>query len=63
MDSPPLPKGKTELKFKFIKTGQFKGTGELYINGEKVATTDMPMMHISTFSLSETLDVGLDTGT
>jgi len=63
LKSPPLPKGKTELKFRFIKTGQFKGTGELYVNGKKVGTVDMPAMHLSTFSLSETFDVGMDTGT
>jgi arylsulfatase len=63
MKSPKLPKGKTELKFNFIKTGNFAGTGELYVNGEKVAETEMPKMHISTYSLAETFDVGRDTGT
>jgi arylsulfatase A-like enzyme len=63
MMSPQLPTGKTELKFNFIKTGNFAGTGELYVNGEKVAQTDMPKMHISTYSLAETFDVGRDTGT
>jgi arylsulfatase len=58
-----LPKGETELKFNFIKTGEFAGTGELFVNGEKVGTTDMPKMHVSTYSLAETFDVGLDTGT
>jgi arylsulfatase len=58
-----LPKGETELKFNFIKTGEFAGIGELFVNGEKVGTTDMPKMHISTYSLAETFDVGLDTGT
>ncbi len=63
MKSPKLPKGKTELKFNFIKTGDFKGTGELYINDKKVDQEDMPMMHMSTYSLAETFDVGRDTGT
>ena len=58
-----LPKGPTELKFNFIKTGEFAGTGELYVNGEKVDETDMPKMHISTYSLAETFDIGRDTGT
>ena len=58
-----LPKGETELKFNFIKTGEYAGTGELYVNGEKVGTVDMPKMHISTYSLAETFDVGRDTGT
>ncbi|MDA9983034.1 arylsulfatase, partial [Gammaproteobacteria bacterium] len=61
--SPVLPKGETELKFNFIKTVEFGGTGELYVNDDKVDTTDMPDMHISTYSLAETFDVGRDTGT
>ena len=53
----------TELKFNFTKSGEFAGTGELYINGKKVDEAEMPHMHISTYSLAETFDVGLDTGT
>jgi arylsulfatase len=63
LKSSPLPKGKTDLKFNFIKTQPFGGTGELYINGEKVDEVDMPQMHISTYSLAETFDIGRDTGT
>ncbi len=63
LTSPPLAKGETKLKFNFIKTKQFGGTGELYVNGRKVDETDMPKMHISTYSLAETFDVGRDTGT
>jgi arylsulfatase len=63
MVSPPLPKGPTDLKFNFIKTKEFGGIGELYVNGEKVDENNMPQMHISTYSLAETFDVGLDTGT
>jgi arylsulfatase len=63
LQSPPLPTGPTELKFNFIKTGDFAGTGELYVNGTKVAEGEMPKMHISTYSLAETFDVGRDTGT
>jgi arylsulfatase A-like enzyme len=63
LKSPKLPKGQVDLKFNFIKTKQFGGTGELYVNGEKVDTVDMPQMHISTYSLAETFDVGRDTGT
>jgi arylsulfatase len=59
----PLPTGKQDIKFNFIKTGQFKGKGELYLNGKRVAQVDMPQMHLSTFSLSETFDLGQDTGT
>ncbi len=63
MESPPLPKGETELKFNFIKSGEFAGTGQLFVNGEMVAETEMPKMHISTYSLAETFDVGRDMGT
>ena len=63
MSSPILPEGKTELKFKFIKTKEFGGIGELYVNGKKVDEVDMPQMHISTYSLAETFDIGRDTGT
>ena len=63
MASPPLREGKTELKFNFIKTKAFGGIGELYVNGKKVAEQNMPRMHISTYSLAETFDVGRDTGT
>ena len=63
LESPPLPKGKTDLKFRFTRTKQFGGEGELYVNGEKVDEVDMPQMHISTYSLAETFDVGRDTGT
>ena len=63
MVSPLLPQGKTELKFNFIKTKEFGGTGELYVGGEKVAEHEMPTMHISTYSLAETFDIGRDTGT
>ena len=63
MNSSPLPRGSTDLKFNFIKTGNFAGVGELYVNGQLVDQVDMPVMHISTYSLAETFDVGRDTGT
>lgn len=61
LSSKILPKGKTTLKFNFIKTKPFGGTGELFVNGKKVDTTAMPKMHISTYSLAETF--GIDYGT
>ena len=61
--SAALPTGETDIKFNFIKTGNFQGKGELYINGDLKAEVDMPQMHLSTFSLSETFDLGEDTGT
>ena len=63
LESPPLPEGETELKFKFTATKMFGGQGELYVGGEKVDEVDMPEMHRSTYSLAETFDVGIDTGT
>ncbi|MGI9586471.1 MAG: sulfatase-like hydrolase/transferase, partial [Acidimicrobiia bacterium] len=63
MTSPPLPTGPTELKFNFIKSGEYAGVGELFVAGTKVAEVDMPLMHISTYSLAETFDIGCDTGT
>jgi arylsulfatase A-like enzyme len=63
LKSPVLPKGKIDLKFNFIKTKPFGGEGELYLNGKKVDKVEMPQMHIATYSLAETFDVGRDTGT
>ncbi len=71
LTSPKLPKGSTDLKFNFILDrskidGTLKpwsGTGELYVNGEKVDEDYFDMMHISTYSLAETFDVGKDSGT
>jgi len=71
LTSPLLPKGKTDMKFNFILDkskidGTLKpwsGTGELYVNGEKVDEDYFEMMHISTYSLAETFDVGMDSGT
>ncbi len=71
LTSPELPIGKTDLKFNFILDrsnidGTLKpwaGTGELYVNEEKVDQDYFEMMHISTYSLAETFDVGADYGT
>jgi arylsulfatase len=63
LKSPPLPAGKNVLKFNFTKIGEFAGVGELFVNGEQVDKAEMPKMHISTYSLAETFDVGRDTGT
>jgi len=63
LKSPRLPKGKTDLKFSFTRTKPFGGEAELYINGKKVDEVEMPQMHIATYSLAETFDVGRDTGT
>ena len=68
LESPTLPAGNVDIKFNFIETGGVTeglpgGKGELYVNGQLVDEVDMPDMHISTFSLSETFDVGIDNGT
>ena len=68
LESPPLPSGEVDIRFSFVEDGGTSegipgGTGELYINGEKVDDVYMPEMHVSTFSLSETFDVGIDAGT
>jgi arylsulfatase len=61
--SPVLPTGKVDLKFNFIKTGMLKGTGELWVNGKKVAEGSLDHTVPGSFSLSETFDVGVDNGT
>ena len=63
LESPPLAKGKNEVKFAFVHTGNFAGTGELFLNGKSAGKVDMPRTHPSAFSLSETFDVGRDNGT
>ena len=63
MKSKPLPKGQVDMKVKFVHAGNFAGHAELFVNGKKVDTVDMPKTHISTFSLSEPFDIGIDNGT
>lgn len=63
IESPPLAEGKNDVKFEFVHTGNFAGTGELFVNGQSVGKVDMPKTHPATFSLSETFDVGRDNGT
>jgi hypothetical protein len=68
LESPELSTGEVDILFNFTETGGSTegipgGIGELYVNGEKVDEVEMPEMHISTFSLSETFDIGIDSGT
>jgi arylsulfatase len=63
IESSKLPKGKVDLKFKFVKTGNLKGRGELYVNDKKVAEGAIDQVIPGTFSLSESFDVGIDNGT
>ena len=41
MTSEELPAGKVDLKFNFTKTKEFGGKAELYVNGNKVAETEL----------------------
>ena len=64
----PQGTGKVDIKFDFVEKGSPirgipGGVGTLFINGEQVDEVQMEEMHISTFSLSETFDVGIDAGT
>ncbi len=61
--SPKLPTGKVDLKFSFVKTGPLKGTGQIFVNGAKVAEAAIDQTASGTFSLSEPFDVGIDNGT
>ena len=63
LNSSPLPTGEVDVRFNFVKTQEFGGKGELYVNGELVDEVEMPQMHVSTYSLAETFDIGRDTGT
>jgi arylsulfatase len=69
MQSPPLPRGDVDVRFEFTEAPKGAerrlpgGNGALFVNEVKVAQVEMPEMHISTFSLSETFDVGVDAGT
>ena len=53
----------TVSDFKADAKKMFSGIGDLYINGKKQDTVEMPNMHRSTYSLAETFDIGIDTGT
>jgi arylsulfatase len=63
-----IPTGKlSTLKFEFEKTGkeQFGAGGicRLYMNNEKVGEGDLPKTVRFIYSLDETFDIGMDTGT
>ena len=60
--SPELPSGRVDLKFNFVKTGNLKGTGELYVNGKKIAEGAIDQTVPGAFSLTESFDVGVDNG-
>ena len=60
--SEKVPAGKSELRMKFTKTGNFAGDVELFINNKSVGKTHIAKTVPSTYSIEETFDVGEDTG-
>jgi arylsulfatase A-like enzyme len=63
LESPPLEAGLNTFQFRFVKSKPFAGHAALYVNDRKVDEVEMPATHRATYSLSETFDVGRDTGT
>ncbi|MBT3393194.1 MAG: arylsulfatase [Elusimicrobiaceae bacterium] len=60
----PLPTNrKVIVKFKFSKTGDLKGMAEIFIGEERVAHKLIEQTIPIVFSMEETFDVGMDTGT
>ncbi len=59
----PLPNGKVELKAVYEVRDKQSGTVTLYVNGDQVGQGEVGRTMPGTFSLSETFDVGQDTGT
>ncbi len=57
-----VPYGKSQLRMKFTKTGDFVGDAELFINDESVGKTHIAKTVPITYSIEETFDVGEDTG-
>jgi arylsulfatase len=59
----PLPTGKVEMKAEYEAINNQTGKVTLFVNEEKVAEGMVSRTMPGTFSLSETFDVGDDTGT
>jgi arylsulfatase len=59
----PLPRGAVELRAVYEAHEDGTGTVTLYVNGQQVGSGDVGRTHPGQFSLSETFDVGQDTGT
>ena len=62
LSSEEVPSGKSELKMKFTKTGNFQGDAEIFINDKSVGKVRIPKTIPATYSIEETFDVGEDTG-
>jgi arylsulfatase len=59
----PLPAGDVELRADYEAVGPTSGLVTLYVNGEQVGQGEVGRTMPAQFSLSETFDVGEDTGT
>jgi arylsulfatase len=58
-----LPEGEVELKAVYAANEDMTATVTLFVNGEQVGQGPVSRTHPGQFSLSETFDVGEDTGT
>ena len=58
-----VPPGDVTVALKFTRTGQLQGKAELFLNGNEVGEIVLEKTVPSIFSLEETMDVGVDTGT
>ncbi len=66
VSSKKLAAGKSELRFQFDYDGGGPakgGLGTLFVNGEKVGESRIPVTQPGMFSADETADVGIDLGT
>lgn len=63
IESPSLKRGQQTVAFQFQPTGFGQGTGLLLIDGVIAASKPLTDMYFASFSLSETFDIGRDTGT
>ena len=57
-----VPRGKSELRMRFTRTGDFEGDAELFIDDRSVGKIHIAKTIPITFSIEETFDVGEDTG-
>jgi arylsulfatase A-like enzyme len=63
VSSTTVKPGERELRFDFEKTGPNAGKGRLYIDNVPSGEGDIPQTVPLVYSLNETFDTGLDTGT
>jgi arylsulfatase len=58
-----LPEGEVELKVTYVANEDNTGSVKLFVNGKEAGQGSVDRIHRGTFSISETFDVGEDTGT